>query len=29
LAENALLLASHIPIGYLKHTASGVRWMLL
>jgi glyoxylase-like metal-dependent hydrolase (beta-lactamase superfamily II) len=29
LAENALLLASHIPIGYLKHTASGLRWMLL
>jgi glyoxylase-like metal-dependent hydrolase (beta-lactamase superfamily II) len=29
LAEDALLVASHIPVGYLERTASGFRWMPL
>ena len=29
LAEHALLLAAHIPIGYLKQTGSEIKWMAL
>jgi len=29
LAENALLIASHIPPGYMERTSSGVRWIAL
>ena len=27
LAENALLVAAHMPVGRLERTASGVRWV--
>ncbi len=29
LAEHALLVAAHIPLGYLEHTATGVQWKVV
>ena len=27
LAENAFLVAAHMPLGFLERTASGVKWV--